>query len=264
MTNIYQQIRGFWDAQPCGTTHIDLPSDSREYFIEFDKYYESLYPYLLPFLNLESLRGKRVMEIGLGSGFTLQRIAEVAGQCVGLDLSGGTVKLNQARRQHFDLDIKLIQSSATAIPLRSNSLDAVVSIGCLHHIPDINAAISEIHRVLKPGGVLKAMVYNRHSFRVNFYIPLARRTSTRWRGKSSQDCINEMYDGSGNPYGMVYSKGEVTKLLDKFEQVNFRVENFEGREFLPRYGGLIPRNVWLATLGKIVGLDLYFTAKAVK
>jgi hypothetical protein len=42
------------------------------------------------------------------------------------------------------------------------------------------------------------------------------------------DCVNEMYDGSGNP------------------------------------SGHLKRNVWLKTLGKIAGLDLYFTARTMK
>lgn len=265
MANIYDRIREFWDSQPCGTTHLDLPPGSREYFIEFDRYYESLYPYLLPFLDLESMRGKKVLEIGLGSGFTLQRIAKVAEECFGLDISGETIRLNQARKDHLDLKANLIRASATDIPLADNSVDIVVTIGCLHHIPDIQKAVGEIHRVLKPAGILKGMVYYRNSYRFRVYIPLVRRFSRHWRGKSWQECVNEMYDGKGNPYGMVYSKAEVRRLLgSKFDSVRFRLENFVGAELLLRVGARIPRNVWLATLGKVAGLDLYFTARAVK
>jgi len=93
MSKIQNRIREFWDSQPCGTTHLDLPPHSREYFIEFDKYFEALYPYYFPYLDLESMRGRRVMEIGLGSGASLHRIAQVAQTCIGLDLSGGTIEL---------------------------------------------------------------------------------------------------------------------------------------------------------------------------
>ena len=264
MTKIYEQIRNFWDSQPCGTTHLDLDPHSREYFIEFDKYFEALYPYYFPYLDLESMRGRRVMEIGLGSGASLHRIAQVAQTCIGLDLSGGTIELNQSRNRHFDLGIQLIQASATTIPLADNSLDTVVSVGCLHHIPEIKKAVDEIHRVLKPGGLMKGMVYNRNSYRYQIYIPLARRMSRDWRGKTRQECVNEMYDGSANPYGTVYSKRELKNLFHNFEFLDIHVENFQGEEILPRYGGRISRNVWLATAGKLAGLDLYFTARAIK
>jgi ubiquinone/menaquinone biosynthesis C-methylase UbiE len=264
MARIYNQIRSFWDSQPCGTAHIDLPPHSKEYFIEFDKFFESFYPYYLPFLNLESMRGQRVLEIGLGSGFSLHRIAQVAKACYGLDLSGGTIALNKARDQHFKLGLNLIQASATEIPLADNSLDCVVSVGCLHHIPDIQKAVDEIHRVLKPNGIFKGMVYNRHSYRYRIYIPLARRFSAGWKGKTAQECVNEMYDGSDNPYGMVYSRREVQSMFRKFEIIDFQTQNFVGEEVSARYGYLIARNVWLRTLGKIAGLDLYFSARARK
>jgi hypothetical protein len=73
-----------------------------------------------------------------------------------------------------------------------------------------------------------------------------------------------MYDGSGNPYGTVYSRSEIAELFHDFEIVDVHTENFVGEEILPVYGDRIPRNVWLKTFGKIVGLDLYFTARARK
>ena len=73
-----------------------------------------------------------------------------------------------------------------------------------------------------------------------------------------------MYDGSGNPYGTVYSKSDVAKLFHNFQILDFHTQNFVGEEMLPVYGDRIPRNVWLKTLGKIAGLDLYFTARAMK
>ncbi|OGP90882.1 MAG: hypothetical protein A2157_05405 [Deltaproteobacteria bacterium RBG_16_47_11] len=264
MKEIYEQIQNFWDQKPCGTTHIARPAGSREYFIEFDRYYESMYPYLLPFLEVETMRDKWVLEIGLGSGFTVSRFAEVAKVCVGLDLSRSTLWLNQARNKHFDAGVNLVQASAIHIPMPDNTFDVVVSIGCLHHIPDIQQAVSEIYRVLKPGGIFKGMVYNRNSCRFRVYIPLVRRFSRRWQGKDWQACVNEMYESSGNPYGTVYSQKEIMTLFDQFTELTFRVENFTGEELLYKLGRFVPRRFWLATLGKIAGLDLYFAAKAGK
>lgn len=234
---------------------------TREYFIALDAYFEKNYPYLLPFLELESLKGKTVLEIGLGSGFTLHHIAEVASNCYGVDISEKTVQLCKKRTEHFGLDIQLINASSTAIPLPDNSIDVVVSIGCLHHIPEIQLAVDEIYRLLKPGGYLKGMVYNRNSWRFLIFIPILRRLHPRWRKKHWQECVNELYDGIGNPYGMVYSKTEVRHLLKRFTDIRFQVENFVGGEIAPIIGGTIPRNFWLQTMGKIAGLDLYFAAK---
>lgn len=264
MKETYNQIRNFWDRKPCGTTHIPLATRTCQYFIELDQLYMSLYPYLLPFMDLETIQGKRVLEIGIGSGFTLSRMAQVAKVCVGLDISIETLKLNQSRNELFKIGTKLVLASATHIPMPDNTFDVVVSIGCLHHIPDIDQAVSEIHRVLKPGGIFRGMVYNRNSYRFRIYIPLARRLSPTWRGKDRLSCVNEMYDGPGNPYGMVYSKKEMKALLNRFKDIKFRRENFVDPELLPKLGAYIPRRFWLATFGKILGLDLYFFARAVK
>lgn len=261
MTTIAHRIREFWSANPCGTTHFrNLTPGSREYFDEFDPYYEALYPYLLPFLDVPSMQNQRVMEIGLGSGFTLGRFAKVASECYGLDASIGTIQLNRRRDAEFGLGLRLINASATDIPLADNYLDQVVSIGCLHHIPEIGRAVAEIHRVLKPGGVFKGMVYNRNSYRFRAFIPLQRRFG-KWRGRSREECVNEMYDGAGNPYGMVYSKRDVRRLFRQFHDIRVRQENFEGAEVSRKLATRIPRDVWIKTLGRIAGLDLYFTAR---
>ncbi len=261
MNSLTERIRNFWSANPCGTGHFaHLPPGSREYFESFDPYYEALYPYLLPFLDVQSMQGQKVMEIGLGSGFTLGRFARVADEAYGLDSSIGTIALNQKRDKEFGLGLRLINGSATEIPLPDASLDQVVSIGCLHHIPEIDRAVAEIHRVLKPGGAFKGMVYYKNSYRYRMYIPLQRRFG-RWKGRSAQECINEMYDGAGNPYGMVYSKADVRRLFSSFREVRTEQQNFEGSELSTRLASRIPRDAWLATLGKVAGLDLYFTAR---
>ncbi|MGQ0811528.1 MAG: methyltransferase domain-containing protein [Nitrospiraceae bacterium] len=259
-TELYDRIRRFWDQQPCSTTHVSLPQGTMEYFLALDRYFSTIYPYLSPFLDAKAMGAKRVMEVGLGSGYTLQRIAEHAGETYALDLSLETLKLNKARATHFSLNIKFIHASATELPLPDKSMDLVVSIGCLHHIPDIQRAVDEIYRVLRPGGVLKGMVYNRNSYRYRVSIPLARRWSSRWSGKSSDQCVSEMYDGDDNPYGTVYSKHQMSQILRRFGRVNFEVQNFSGHDVIPKIGNLVPRQFWISTLGKIVGLDLYFTA----
>jgi SAM-dependent methyltransferase len=261
VTGIYDRVRDFWNRNPCGSAHIASPLGTPEYFLECDAYFRRVYPYLDDFLDLESLRGGKVLEIGLGSGYTFLRISQVAGRCIGLDLSEETLRLNLRRKEISGSNAALIHASATDLPLADGSLDAVVTIGCLHHIPDIEQAVAEIRRVLKPGGVLKGMVYNRNSWRAMVYIPLARMLHPKFRGRTRQECINEMYDGSGNPHGMVYSRKEMAGILRGFGEVRFKVENFLGEEVVPRLGAAIPRSFWLATFGKILGLDLYFTAR---
>lgn len=256
----YSEIRSFWDSRPCGTTHIDLPPGSREYFLEFDKYFLELYPYLTRFLDLPSLQGKCVLEIGLGSGFELHRIAQVAETTLGLDMSGETLRLCERRKAHFAVRFISVNASATHIPLRDSCVDVVVSIGCLHHIPDIQLAVDEIRRVLRPGGRFLGMVYNKDSWRYRVFIPYLSWLRPAYRAKTAQQLVNELYDGPGNPYATVFSRAEIRRIFSGFHDFKFQVQNFYGGDIAPRIGRLIPRSLLLATMGKILGLDLYFKA----
>ena len=134
MFNIYRRIRGFWDINPAAV-RINLSPDDPRYFIDFDTFYEQNCPYLLPFLNIEGMQDKQVLEIGIGMGFILNRIANVTRMQLGWT-SLETLRLNQKRGSRLGQTPNLVQATATGIPLKDNSLDAVISIGCLHHIPE--------------------------------------------------------------------------------------------------------------------------------
>jgi ubiquinone/menaquinone biosynthesis C-methylase UbiE len=209
------------------------------------------------------MKGKTVLEIGLGSGSNLGLEAKYAKKIYGIDISDETIELNQKRKEYYHLDnLELICESATKLPLKDHSVDVVISIGCIHHIPDAEKVIKEISRVLKPGGIFKGMVYYKNSYRCKYYIPRLRKTQKYWRGKTYQECINELYDGKGNPYAKVYSKIEIKTLLSDYKNVNLKIFNFAPWELaLSKTLFLIPRNFWLATIGRIVGTDLYFSAR---
>ena len=67
-------------------------------------------------------------------------------------------------------------------------------------------------------------------------------------------------DGSGNSKGDVFSKEELTRLLSRFSKIQFQIRNFSGHDVIPKIGDLIPRSLWIKTIGKVAGLDLYFSA----
>ena len=69
--------------------------------------------------------------------------------------------LKKAVERGFDV----VQGSATALPFGDEQFDLVYSFKVLAHIPDIETAIEEMARVLRPGGTLVAEFYNAHSIR---------------------------------------------------------------------------------------------------
>lgn len=98
-----------------------------------------------------NLRGKSVLEIGCGSGYGAFLLNQLGPKSyIGLDLMEEQVVL--ARKAYPQVDFRA-QDAADLGQFPASSLDAVIIFGVLHHIPAWRAAIDEIARVLKPGGV---------------------------------------------------------------------------------------------------------------
>jgi len=66
---------------------------------------------------------------------------------------------------YADANDRVVEHSVLDLPHPDESLECVVSIGCLHHTGALPRAVAEVERVLRPGGTAVAMLYNRHSLR---------------------------------------------------------------------------------------------------
>lgn len=113
-----------------------------------------------------SLAGKRVLEVGCGRGVGMEILLSLgAAQVMGFDLDPKMVVLAQKRLAKYGQRAKAFVGDAEAIDHPSESFDAVVDFGILHHVPNWQRALTEIARVLKPGGrfyfedLLKGFVY---------------------------------------------------------------------------------------------------------
>jgi len=93
----------------------------------------------------------RVLEIGVGSGMNLMLYRNATG-VVGIDPSAKLLSMARAAAGDRSRSIELVGGTAEAIPLPDRSVDTVVSTWTLCSIPDLPNALSEVRRVLKPGG----------------------------------------------------------------------------------------------------------------
>ena len=104
-------------------------------------------------------QGARVLELGCGTGLILARVAEVAREAVGIDLSEGMAQ--RARDRGLDVHI----GSVCDLPFENDQFDLTYSFKVLAHVPDIGAAVREAARVTRPGGHLLLEFYNPWSLR---------------------------------------------------------------------------------------------------
>jgi ubiquinone/menaquinone biosynthesis C-methylase UbiE len=99
---------------------------------------------------------ERGLEIGAGTGYfglNLTR-AGVLGEYVGTDISPGMLdKLGDSARR-LGLDVDTACCDATRLPFPDGCFDIVFGHAVLHHLPDLEASLSELRRVLRPGGAI--------------------------------------------------------------------------------------------------------------
>lgn len=108
---------------------------------------------------LERLGGRTdgldVLEIGCGRGVGTEIVLERFGarRVLACDLDPRMVVRAKRRLARFAPDrVQLTIGDAAAIPARGGAFDAVFDFGAIHHVPDWRTALSEIGRVLRPGG----------------------------------------------------------------------------------------------------------------
>jgi ubiquinone/menaquinone biosynthesis C-methylase UbiE len=105
---------------------------------------------------LGTVTGLRVLEVACGRGGFLRDMA-VAGACVtGCDFSFAALRVAATRLRigAMHSSAALIQGDAQSLPFGNDSFDLVVSCETIEHLPDVGAAMKEMHRVTKPGGKL--------------------------------------------------------------------------------------------------------------
>ena len=106
-----------------------------------------------------------VLDVGTGPGFLPLELARVSNTLVvtGIDLSQEMIELarRKARNECIESKVAFLLGDATALPVPYDSFDMVVTTLSVHHWSDQRKGITELHRVMKPGGV--TWVYDMYS-----------------------------------------------------------------------------------------------------
>jgi SAM-dependent methyltransferase len=99
---------------------------------------------------------QRGLEIGAGTGyFTLNlMLAGVLREAVCTDISPGMLAALEANAAELGLEVETVAGDAERLALPDGSFDLVFGHAVLHHLPDLQRAFGEFHRVLRPGGTL--------------------------------------------------------------------------------------------------------------
>jgi SAM-dependent methyltransferase len=207
-----EEVREFWNADPCGTRYMDGKED-------FDAHARARYvlePFIFDFAQFQSARGLRVLEIGVGMGADYLEWLKAGALATGVDLSATSMERARQRAELAGYQPDLRVADAEQLPFADNSFDVVYSYGVMHHSPNTAQCVREAWRVLKPGGQARIMVYHHPSITgamlwLRYGI---------FRGKSPRQSV---FDHLESPGTKTYTRREALQLLDGFRDIEMRV-----------------------------------------
>ena len=176
----------------------------------------SLQDYMHKVIRFGDYEGKRILEIGCGSGIdSVEFLRYEAEEVISLDWTKSSVSMTKQLLEESHQKGCIIQADASHLPFNSNSFDVVYSFGVLHHIPDIEAVIKDIHRILRVDGILLTMFYNRNSLLYSYSI-LNRGINEGL--KPEESILKYSERNKGVPFSKAYMKEELLALLSPYFQ----------------------------------------------
>jgi SAM-dependent methyltransferase len=273
--NLKERVRDFWQAHPCGTKFTDAPEGSRLFFERVEAHRYAKEWHIPAAADFAASRGARVLEIGCGLGTDGAQFARAGASYTGVDLTEAAVALARRNFELQNLAGEFRTADAENLDFADDSFDLVYSHGVLHHTPDTERAVKEIHRVLRPGGRAVVMLYHRDSYNYRVNISVLRRAGARLlhneaglrvahlltrepveslrehaaRIKDDErsylshgEFLSRNTDGAGNPLTRVYSRTQARELFGDFAEVRLAT-HFLNKRWLPVVGSVLPRGV---------------------
>jgi ubiquinone/menaquinone biosynthesis C-methylase UbiE len=229
-----------WTADPCGSGHIAGEPGEAAYFRELLAMRHEYAPWMEEELDYAGAAGQRVLDVGNGQGIDLARYAQAGAEATGIDLTPRHVELANRHLAALGLAGESILGDGERLPFEDGRFDRVSSNGVLHHTPDMPAALHEIRRVLKPGGVATVIVYNRNSLHYWIHQFLTRGVllggQLRERGMAGVLSGSVEYSSIGaRPLVRVYGRRELAAMLAAtgFERAEVHARHFRAEDTLP-------------------------------
>jgi len=165
--SLTQDIQNFWSRNVnaeriMGKTISQSKRGDKEYFAELEAQRYRSHRHLMPWID-SMATGKSVLELGCGIGMDTFSMAKNGLKVTALDLTEVGVTTARNRFKKSDFSGSFLAGNAEMLPIKDDTFDYVYSFGVLHHAANTEKTITEVYRVLRPGGIAKIMLYHRHS-----------------------------------------------------------------------------------------------------
>ncbi len=241
-----ETVRTFWQSHVNNEYYTNAARASDEYFDEIEaRRYQTHYHLQDLFDSLDG-RGQSLLEIGCGIGVDSIRLAGRGFDVTAVDLTENALHIARQFAARRGVEIEFRLGNAERLDFPDGSFDTVYSFGVLHHTPDIARSVSEVHRVLRPGGIAYIMLYHRDSL-----VNLAHRL-LRLPYESPRDRKDHC------PVVYTFSRAAARRLFRDFPSVSVHADY----PFTFGFGPLATRSplVVRRALGRAIGWHLMITA----
>ncbi|MBI2716593.1 MAG: class I SAM-dependent methyltransferase [Rhizobiales bacterium] len=222
LENIQEDNRRWWTTHTMSydwRSPISAEMYSSAWFDEIDRRFiysarlfahdASAFDRIIPF---EALKDKRVLEIGCGMGLHAELMARAGAKVVAIDISETSVMATRKRAALKKLSLDVRQMDAAKLDFEDQGFDFVWSWGAIHHAAQTGRIVKDIHRVLRPGGEVRAMVYNLDGMPA--YITIATKHLLNfWRGRSLDQ---NLWQSTGGFLARHYTKDLLADLFNTF------------------------------------------------
>jgi len=163
------------------------------------------------FLKTDFVSGKQVLEIGCGMGTHAEMLLRNGARLTAIDQTALAVESTRRRLELKQLDARVLLQDAEKLTFPDRSFDVVWTWGVIHHSSSTEQCVSEISRVLRPGGRLMMMVYYRPSLVYYLHCGLIRGVLL---GQLLRQSLHQIYvNATDGFYARVFSKSELRALL---------------------------------------------------
>jgi SAM-dependent methyltransferase len=244
-----QGVTQFWSGHNVTAHHaFATKEESLDYFHwRNDQYFN--YIDLMPVAGFD---GKAVLDFGCGPGHDLIGFGtfSTCSRLVGVDVSPTSIAESRARLALHGISAETVvtRSGDPVLPFDDRTFDHIHSSGVLHHVPEPSIVLTELKRVLKPGGSMNVMVYNYDSLWMHLHVAFLR---TIVQGLHQEKTLRERFshstDGEDCPISNCYRPAEWIALCEHAgltaQCVGAAVSVFELSLLDKRYAAIMDRRL---------------------
>ena len=243
-------VINFWEQNPLWTGESKYTPNDKEFYEEHNEVYrDDVFAVNINNEIFASVKNKnnKILDLGCGAGYWLGQFASKGfTNLYGADITKNALNITKKRLDYKNYKAILSIQNAERTTFENEFFDHVNCQGVIHHTPQPENCIKEIHRILSKNGTAVISVYYKNFILNNWsYIywlgKILYKTGGGLLGRGREKIFLEkdpneivrLYDGGDNPIGKAYSKNEFIKRLDPYFKINQSFLHFFPARSLP-------------------------------